>query len=286
MASSARDPSDPFWDFNARAPIYDESQGGTINDTARALLDDFSPPITASSVVLDNACGTGIATAEILAHCQATATAAPRIHAVDLHPKMLDVMRDTTLAGFPASSRDRVTVEAMNGQALSFPAETFSHSITCFGIFFFEDADQGLREIVRTLRPGGQAVLTSWASVSWIKYVMSALNEIRPGQPPQPLPLDRRWAESEWMQQQLAGAGLRDVAVRALPVYNRQTDLDAFIDGTWDMTSPFRKGWSADEVARWRPSMLKAFQTMGTDKDEDGRVVFESVALIAHGRKE
>ena len=55
-----------------------------------------------------------------------------------------------------------ITSKVMNSQELDFPDAYFTHSITNFSIFNFQDALAGVREIHRTLKPSGQAVITTW----------------------------------------------------------------------------------------------------------------------------
>ncbi|KAF2249931.1 hypothetical protein BU26DRAFT_518433 [Trematosphaeria pertusa] len=76
--------------FNAKAESYEASTGGCTRELARHLL-EISPPFTASSVVLDNACGTGIVAQEILLHASSASQTPPLIHAVDGAPRMIEV---------------------------------------------------------------------------------------------------------------------------------------------------------------------------------------------------
>jgi ubiquinone/menaquinone biosynthesis C-methylase UbiE len=93
--------------------------------------------------VLDVACGTGaltVATAEIVGP-------AGTVVGVDPNPEMLAVAR-----------RKRVQVEWVDGraEALPLPDETFDAVVSQFGLMFFDDKPQALREMVRVLRQGGR----------------------------------------------------------------------------------------------------------------------------------
>jgi SAM-dependent methyltransferase len=58
---------------------------------------------------------------------------------------------------------NRVRAEVMDGQQLSVDDASFDVSASIFGVLFFPDPDQGLRELSRVLIPGGRAVVSTWA---------------------------------------------------------------------------------------------------------------------------
>jgi SAM-dependent methyltransferase len=51
----------------------------------------------------------------------------------------------------------------MDGQALDLPDASFDVAGSIFGLLFFPDHDQGIREMLRVLVPGGRAVIATWA---------------------------------------------------------------------------------------------------------------------------
>src|SRR5690606_8037008 len=115
--------------------------------------------------LLDNACGPGIVTEEIAKRCATKGAAFPTVSAVDAAQKMVDLGRKRFEGTEHAA---KVTFQQMPGEELDFPDGTFSHSVTNLGILFFADGDAGAREIYRTLKPGGVAVVTSWAGLSYL----------------------------------------------------------------------------------------------------------------------
>jgi ubiquinone/menaquinone biosynthesis C-methylase UbiE len=95
--------------------------------------------------VLDVATGTGIAAEATLRLVGLEGS----IVATDLSPEMVEKARQR-LEKAPNAS---VTVE--DGQALSFPDESFDVVLCSLGLMFFPDPLRGICEVRRVLRPGG-----------------------------------------------------------------------------------------------------------------------------------
>src|SRR5262249_59167349 len=98
--------------------------------------------------VLDLASGTGIdafLAAERLGNHG-------RIVGIDLSPRMVE------LANEKASARGltHTTFQVMDAERLTFKNDTFSAVISKWGLMFFPDCHQALREALRVLRPGGR----------------------------------------------------------------------------------------------------------------------------------
>ncbi|KAF2186088.1 S-adenosyl-L-methionine-dependent methyltransferase, partial [Zopfia rhizophila CBS 207.26] len=133
--------------FEQAADLYDKTTGGSTRDVAIRAL-DLLPAVAPDSIVLDNACGTGVVTSEVLRR-EPTA----RVHAVDFAANMVEMAR----ARF--SGKSNVACAQMAGEALTFADCTFTHSITNFALHLFGDASKGAEHIYRTLKPGGAAVV-------------------------------------------------------------------------------------------------------------------------------
>lgn len=56
-----------------------------------------------------------------------------------------------------------VKTAVMDGQALQVAGSSFDVAASLFGLMLFPNHDQGLRELLRVLKPGGQAVVATWA---------------------------------------------------------------------------------------------------------------------------
>lgn len=100
--------------------------------------------------VLDIATGTGIAAEAALA----VVGAGGAIVATDLSPDMVEKARQRL------GNASNVSVTVEDGQALSFPNESFDVVLCSLGLMFFPDPARGLSEFRRVLRPGGRVAVS------------------------------------------------------------------------------------------------------------------------------
>lgn len=99
--------------------------------------------------VLDVACGTGVLAREAASRAGPTGFVA----GLDPNPGMLDV-----------AARLSPAVEWRQGvaEALPFPDECFDAVVSQFGLMFFEDRHESLRQTLRVLTPGGRLAFAVW----------------------------------------------------------------------------------------------------------------------------
>src|SRR6186713_1893315 len=126
--------------------------------------------IEAGSRVLDVATGTGefaIAAAERGANVLAT----------DFSASMLELV-ETSRRRPPVGT---IQTALMDGQALALESHAFDAAGSLFGLVFFPNPAQGLSEMYRVLKPGGQAVIATWAipaHVELMRIVGDALMQL------------------------------------------------------------------------------------------------------------
>ena len=100
--------------------------------------------------VLDIATGTGLSAEAALAAVGPTG----HVTAADISPAMVAKARER-LGDAP-----NVSLSVEDGQALSFPDESFDAVLCNLGLMFFPDPVRGLSEFRRVLRPGGRAAVS------------------------------------------------------------------------------------------------------------------------------
>lgn len=197
--SSAPTTLTPTEHFNKTATKYEATTGGGTRELGQHAISLIAglKPLTSESKILDSACGTGIVTDIIV-----QSGIQPEIHAVDPAENMITIARDRF------ASHSNVHTAVMSGEELSFPDDTFTHSITNLGLMFFTDPNKGAREIARTLHPDGVAVVTGWAMLGHILIIREVQALIRPDDEPFKAPISDIWLEPEHTKAVLSGAGL------------------------------------------------------------------------------
>lgn len=143
-----------------------------------ALLGQWAPQVADAAQiqpgqrVLDVACGTGVLAREAALRVGSGG----RVAGLDPNPGMLAVARQLQPA-----------VEWREGvaESLPFPDESFDAVMSQFGLMFFTDRRQALREMLRVLAPGGRLAVAVWDSLDNIPAFASetALLEQAAGRP-------------------------------------------------------------------------------------------------------
>jgi ubiquinone/menaquinone biosynthesis C-methylase UbiE len=82
----------------------------------------------------------------------------------------------------------------MNGEALELPDDTYDVSASLNGVSLFLNLKDGLKEIVRATKPGGQVVIVTFGAprkAEFLTVLMGALRASVPGFTP--LPIAAAW---------------------------------------------------------------------------------------------
>ncbi|KAF2829132.1 S-adenosyl-L-methionine-dependent methyltransferase [Ophiobolus disseminans] len=220
----ANPPKSALEHFNISAARYEKSTGSCTRELARHLI-KISPSFGTGSHVLDNACGTGIVAQEILFEQYAGAKTPPKISCTDGAAVMVDMARaacNTTIdANKHRTGEDlaNISFDAVPGEALGFPDNHFTHSITNQGIMFFKDAEKGASEIHRTLQPGGTAIVTTWKEIPYVSMIQAGQKVVTPGAPLFRIPISEQWSEASYLEKTLRDVGFGDVEVHEKQVH-------------------------------------------------------------------
>jgi SAM-dependent methyltransferase len=136
---------------------YERMTGGCTRLLAAEMI-SFSPPIDASSYILDNACGPGIVTSEIKSRHPPA-----RIMAADLAPAMTEeVQTSVQMNGW--SNVETATLDIRSLDTLK--DESFTHVFANLALPVPRDPLAGMeasREMFRVLKPRGVAMVSTWA---------------------------------------------------------------------------------------------------------------------------
>jgi len=157
-------------------------------------------PTPKGARLLDVAAGPGTLT--LLA-----AESGASLSAIDFSPQMVANLKRRLEA-----ARQGADVRLGDGQALPWGDAEFDAAFSMFGLMFFPDRARGFAELHRVLKPGGVAVVSSWAPFEGIfASIMSAMREVLPDIPfgagKGPL------GDPEEFARELSDAGFVDVSV-------------------------------------------------------------------------
>jgi SAM-dependent methyltransferase len=261
--------------WNDHVAVYEEVFEPLTNAFASRALDRLR--LSRGDRLIDVGAGAGGA---------ALLAAARGIHvvAIDASPHM--VARIVERAGDAAGIAGRVRADCMNGMALGLPEGGFDAAISVFGVILFPDADLGMREIARVLKPGGHAAIVTWTEIERYELasrLMDAIAVVRgPQPPPAALPAQLRYRDEPALRRLLADAGL---IVQAI----------VRIQERWRVPSA---RWIADRIS-FAPGMAATVAALGADRmpvldafvaaldrdQGDGEVTLSAIAHIGIAQK-
>jgi len=222
--------------------VYEEVFEPLTNAFASHALDqlDLSP----GDRLIDVGAGAGGA-ALMAAACGAD------VVAIDASPHM--VARIVARANDAPGNAGRVHAHVMDGTALGLPDGSFDAAISVFGVILFPDADRGMREISRVLKPGGRAAIVTWTETERYELAARLLGAIAAARGPQPpptsLPAQLRFRDEPALRRLLGDAGLTVEAI-------------VRVEQRWRMASA---RWLADHIA-FAPGMAAMIGALGADR--------------------
>jgi SAM-dependent methyltransferase len=157
-----------------------------------------------SARVIDVAAGPGTLALEL-------APKVAEVDAVDFAPAMVALLESALTERGLHNVRARVA----DGLALPFEDSRFDFGFSMFGLMFFPDRPKGYAELLRVLKPGGRALVSSWAPIDdspLMTAMFGAIHQVDPNIPRptrDPLGLENPHV----LQGELQQAGFRDVEV-------------------------------------------------------------------------
>ncbi len=178
---------------------------------------------------------------------------------------------------------DRLDVDArvMDGVNLAFPAAHFDAGLSVFGIILFEDAVGGLRELARTVKPGGRIAIVTWTEPHRFELAMGlrrSAEAVAGPLPPSSLPAQLRFIEGEQFRALFHAAGLPDAEIVAHSSTLNAPSADWLIERL-----AFAPGMGAmlAGLGDQRPAVLEHYREHLNARFGGGPVVLEGVAAIA-----
>jgi ubiquinone/menaquinone biosynthesis C-methylase UbiE len=225
------------WD--AVAPTYAEDVAQWSDYASEALR---MVPVASTDRVLDVACGPG--TLAFLA-----ASRAARVDAVDFSPGMIEQLRSR-------ASREGVkNIEGavMDAQKLELPDATFDAAFNLFSFFFFQDRARAFRELHRVLKPGGRALVATWAPIERRPVMQIGFEAMAEALPQLPRPAKGDLQDPEECVREMTDGGFRDVTARTFTASVHIDSAEHYVDMIVRSGAPFvvmrkkmgEEGWKA-----------------------------------------
>lgn len=218
--------------------------------------------------VLDVACGTGVLSREVASRTGPTGYVA----GLDPSPGMLAVAKEFA----PVVDWKQGVAEA-----LPFPDESFDTVVSQFGLMFFSDRHQAIREMLRVLIPGGRMVVAVWDSLANTPAYaadVALLDRLAGTQAADALRAPFVLGDRQILATLFADAGVSPVAITTHPGMAQFPSISAMVEA--DL-----RGWlpvmgvllSEETIGR---ILHEAEDVLGSYVTAEGRMVFESPAHL------
>ncbi|KAH8648656.1 S-adenosyl-L-methionine-dependent methyltransferase [Xylariales sp. PMI_506] len=243
------------------------------------------PTIQANANIHDNGCGTGASTAAIMTTVAPETAASITITATDILEAAVNAYRERATAGsWPSEA------VVMDANKLSFADETFSHS---FGsaLLFAGPQNNGIgaiKEMYRTLQPGGILIVNSLAHTPTIGPVTESSRATRPKSTPLPRQDVGHWADPAFLSGIVEEGGFEKekIKVQQCEYFATTPDFEVFPSLLWSFIGgTTTAGWSVEDELKWDQAVHivkeELQKTQGFRLNDDGTAQIRFVANVA-----
>lgn len=276
---------------SATAPSnYERMVCGATRQLNGAMLDllERHLPFDGSSTLLDNACGPGIATTELIATRPGKAARMKVIDA-DLSQGMLDEAKkevNTRLGGQHTLDITYIAQDVRNLDKV--PSGSISHVNTSLGILIPGDEESGslkaASEVYRVLQPGGVAAFSLWADRG---FPLAFANAARAARPDFSY-TESRWAISEhrlkgsWLLSRMEEAGFgRNVMIKPVQVDMKTKDSETLLNSLLLAKHTIWKDLNDEEMGTAESEFRKELQKLAMyGENPDGSAKLTMTAWI------
>lgn len=260
--------------WNLVAPHYDEIVRPMFRAFSAKAIELLQ--LGTNARVLDCACGPGTATELLL-------DAGHRVDAIDFSANMVSQLK----ARLAERSDAQATPHVMDGQRLEFDTNSFDGAMSMFGLMFFPDRHCGFGELLRVLRPGARACVSSWwplSKVPVMQWGFGAFGKIVPPPPPDAPPRVPVLEDEETIQKEMTDAGFVDVQVISFEAPMPVTSVEEFWEGFVRSGAPIALFRSKVGEEAWAQKSEQALAILRETAPSD-LSNFTLGAFLAVGRK-
>lgn len=258
-----------------------EHKTGQVAATAAEVYEEFFVPalftdwpahvlqaaeVQAGDTVLDVACGTGVLArqaAKLI--CDDAA-----VTGVDINEGMLAVARQKA---------PHIIWKNGAAEALPFDKDSFDRVVSQFGLMFFADPVQALREMKRVTRPGGRIAVAVWGALEatpGYAAVAQILDDLFGPEIAESIEAPYSLGDTEALRLLFEKAGYADAQIKTVNGTARFTSVEAWIYTdikAWTLADVIDdEGY--ERLRHYAPQKLSRFVTV------DGSVAFDAPAHI------
>ncbi|SPJ73704.1 uncharacterized protein FTOL_03434 [Fusarium torulosum] len=262
--------------------LYGEIVGDGMEQLASVSLSCIDPFGTTEAIVHDVGCGLGAATSAVVVSSKGENVV---IKGSDINEDVLDAYRQNI-------AKNKWPAEAfkMDASALDFPNETFTHSIGSALVFVLPDGVGAMKEMYRTLKPGGVAIVNSWAYTPILPAIHAACKKTRPASTPLPRQGLEKWEDTEVLRDVLIKGGFPPdkVSLHQKDVHVAVGDLKRFSTMIWSfIAGTTTAGWLESDEENWDEAVDAVVEalalTKGFEKLEGGKnkIMFKANVAVA-----
>ncbi|KAM7193849.1 S-adenosyl-L-methionine-dependent methyltransferase [Rhypophila sp. PSN 637] len=268
-----------------KVTTYETTGGKTTSAFAAHNLTLLPGSIKPGSTVHDNACGSGTVSRHIL-H-SASPSDNINVYATDIDQTFLDA-----ISADAAQHKWPVQVSNQKSENTNFSDGFFDYDIMNIAIIFMSAAGlDATREMYRTLKPGGFAVVNCWKSIAWLLPIVLVNKAFRGGGEAKAPPVS--WTDGKQLKKVLMEAGFQEGKIRmesheVSTVLEDGEELREWAEKTWAYLVGVVGDWCDGDEEKWdeEVDMLAGLlKTQPGSKVEGGKVIMTASQWVAVAEK-
>lgn len=279
-----------FWPRQMIPPTPENYKREIVRDGAEILAKisiKLIPAIPPGAIIHDIGCGAGAATAAILGSVVPEVAASLRITGTDVNEEAVEAYRARAASlSWPAEGL------VMDADSLSFPDETFTHTVGNAMIFVGprNNGIDAVKEMYRTLKPGGRLVLNCFALTPVLEPIREASRATRPAGILPEWNSFEEWSDPAFILRIVKAGGFKHASVEQSEMFVNIGDLDRHAAAVWSMRGMPSVGWTREDEERWDEAVeivkRELQKTEGFQLLIDGTAVIRSLINVATATKE
>ena len=234
------------WDMVAEG--YSRTTKEMLGNYSREAIQRIKP--SKESHLLDVACGPG--TLSLLASSQVA-----KVMAVDFSKNMVEIFQGE----IESSGIQNIEVGHGDGQNLKFAGNNFDHAFSMFGLMFFPDRERGFSELHRTLKPGGTALVSSWAPIDQSPAMLTMFGALKAMNPEisKPETAINSLENPEVFEKELKNAGFKDITIQTVTKDFPVKSIPEFWEGMVEGSAPIVMMKNKMGIDEWKEKEKLAF---------------------------